>query len=109
MNLDQGFFLAHVQQYQLLLCSSESLAAVFRVNGTQPLDNLVPAGWTLDTVFGINDPGQIAGTASFNGTRYDVLLTPVPTPSPEPGTFGMLAAGLMLALAPRASRAFWHR
>ncbi|HLJ13845.1 MAG TPA: DUF6788 family protein [Bryobacteraceae bacterium] len=34
MNLDQGFFLAHVQQYQLLLCSSESLAAVFRITGT---------------------------------------------------------------------------
>jgi hypothetical protein len=30
VNLHQRFFVAHVEQYQLLLCSSERPAAVFR-------------------------------------------------------------------------------
>ncbi|HKV41370.1 MAG TPA: hypothetical protein VJX67_19345, partial [Blastocatellia bacterium] len=30
--------------------------------GTQPLNNLVPSGWVVDGVFGINDPGQILAT-----------------------------------------------
>jgi hypothetical protein len=31
VNLDQGLFIAHLEQYQLLLCSNERLAAAFRV------------------------------------------------------------------------------
>jgi hypothetical protein len=31
VNLDYAFFLAHLEQYQLLLCSSERPTAVFRI------------------------------------------------------------------------------
>jgi hypothetical protein len=31
VNLDYAFFLAHLRQYQLLLCSSERPTAVFRL------------------------------------------------------------------------------
>lgn len=74
------------------------------VNGTQPLNSFLPSGWTIDTVYGINDPGQIFAEASFSGgpDQY-VLLTPQSTPVPEPGTFGMLAAGLAFAVKLRRS------
>jgi hypothetical protein len=33
VNLDYAFFLAHLEQYQLLLCSSERPTAVLRIKG----------------------------------------------------------------------------
>jgi hypothetical protein len=34
VNLDQGLFVAHLEQNQLLLCSNERLAAAIRFNDT---------------------------------------------------------------------------
>jgi IS4 transposase len=44
VNLDYAFFLAHLEQYQLLLCSSERPTAVLRlkdVEGSEPLYRLI--------------------------------------------------------------------
>jgi hypothetical protein len=39
----------------------------------------------------INNAGQIAGQAMFNGVRYAFVMTPVP----EPGTGALLLAGVL--------------
>jgi len=46
-------------------------------NGTQILNNLVPAGWTINNAISINNGGQIAARASFGGVASNVILTPV--------------------------------
>ena len=49
------------------------------------------AGWTLVEARGINDLGQIVGTAKFgSGPNRAVVLSPVP----EPATYALLLAGL---------------
>ena len=50
----------------------------------------------------INDSGQITGQGSFNGNSHAFLLTPLgPSPTPEPGVWGLLAAGATLGLTLR--------
>ena len=58
--------------------------------------DVIPSGWTLTTAKGINDAGQIAGTATKGGTSYAyVLQLPVPAPTPEPSTLLLTASGLL--------------
>lgn len=64
-------------------------------NGTMTdLNTLIdPAtGWALTTAFDINDAGQIVGYGDIAGERHAFLLTPVP----EPETYAMLLAGLVV-------------
>ena len=42
------------------------------------LDPASGAGWTLTGAAAINNLGQIAGSATFNGQTRAVLLTPLP-------------------------------
>lgn len=49
-------------------------------------------GWVLRTGYGVNESGQITGFGYLNGSAHAYLLTPVP----EPETYAMLLAGLML-------------
>jgi probable HAF family extracellular repeat protein len=67
------------------------------------LENLIDTpGWVLDSATGINDKGQIVGdgTITVNGIaqQHAFLLNPegVSASAPEPGTLGLLAAGLLL-------------
>lgn len=59
------------------------------------------SGWILDEAFAINDLGQIVGTGWHDGQRRGFLLQPA-APSfpgaeaPEPGTWVMMATGLLL-------------
>lgn len=50
------------------------------------------AGWSLTTASDINDAGQIVGYGSIAGETRAFLLTPVP----EPETYAMFLAGLVL-------------
>ncbi len=66
------------------------------------------SGWKLLAAYGINDIGQIVGTGLYNGQQMAVLLNPLAATSPasnfepaaagaavpEPGTIGLLAAGI---------------
>jgi PEP-CTERM motif len=72
------------------------------INGTQLLSSLAPPGWTIETVGGINDLGQISAFASFTDPNVPgatasftgrVILNPV---VPEPGTFAMSLAGMVV-------------
>jgi probable HAF family extracellular repeat protein len=80
-------------------------AAFLYVDGAMVLlDSLIdPAtGWTMQSADGINELGQIAGTACQAGLCYAVRLDLAP-PIPEPATPWMLGAGLVgLGLAHRA-------
>jgi hypothetical protein len=43
-----------------------------------PLDDLVPAGWTVYNVIAINDQGEVLATASYlNNDSQTVVLKPV--------------------------------
>lgn len=55
-------------------------------------------GWRITEVVDINDSGQIAGQAcNAAGQCFAALLSPVP----EPGTYGMLLAGLAVVAGAR--------
>jgi len=85
-------------------------AAFLYANGQmRNLNDLVApnSGWQLLAAYGINDSGQIVGTGLYNGEQMAVLLNPLAPPPllsgfeptavasvPEPGTIGLLAAGL---------------
>jgi hypothetical protein len=60
--------------------SFDSYAFVWtEIDGMQRLIDLVDAdGWTLGSVVGINEQGQIAGNGIHNGKYRAFLLTPVP-------------------------------
>jgi probable HAF family extracellular repeat protein len=62
----------------------------------QDLNNLIPSGWTLEDATGINDKGQICGYGINSTGQQDVFLL---TPTPEPGTLDLLAAGTAGLLA----------
>lgn len=73
------------------------------VNLNQFLDAVtVDAGWVLAGASGINDKGQITGTAFNNHTGLieAFLLTPVP----EPATIALLTLGLASLAATRRSK-----
>ena len=88
-----------------------TMAAFLYANGQmRNLNDLVApnSGWQLLAAHGINDLGQIVGTGLYNGEQFAVLLNPLvsapPVSSfepaaataavPEPGTIGLLAAGI---------------
>lgn len=76
----------------------ENIDAAFLYKGGQMirLDSLIdPAsGWTMQSADGINELGQIAGTACQAGLCYAVRLDLAPA-VPEPATPWMLGAGLV--------------
>jgi len=74
-------------------------------NGMRDLNNMLStplSGWTLNGAYGINNAGQIAciGINSSGDTNGFLL-----TPTPEPGTFALLAAGAMGLVG----YGFWRR
>src|SRR5205814_6861921 len=62
-----------------------------------------PFGWHLDIARGINDSGQIVGTASVGGIKHAFLLTP--TAVPEPASLWVLALVGVALLIRRRHRA----
>jgi probable HAF family extracellular repeat protein len=66
------------------------------------------AGWHVTAAYGINDAGQIVGTAEQGGISHAVRLDPhtyvasigrdFAVAAPEPSTFGLLLAGGLLGL-----------
>lgn len=92
------------------VAGNDSMAAFVHANGQmRNLNDLVApnSGWQLLAAHGINDSGQIVGTGLYNGEQTAVLLNPIaPSPLvsgfgpaaitavPEPGTVGLLVAGL---------------
>lgn len=97
-----------------------TMAAFVFANGQMKnLNDLVApnSGWQLLAAYGINDFGQIVGTGLYNGEQMAVLLNPLaPAPLvsgfepaavaavPEPGTVGLIAAGVAFLAFGR-----WHR
>ena len=74
--------------------NSESQAFLWDpVNGLQPLDGLVPAGWDITGVYGINDESSIVAYGSFDGENPENLLLTLATP--EPGSLALAAVGLI--------------
>jgi hypothetical protein len=73
-------------------CSGASYGACLYTGGVwQNLNNLPSAaGWTLTQATGINDLGQITGWGWNPSGQEAVFLL---TPTPEPSTFALLAAG----------------
>jgi probable HAF family extracellular repeat protein len=67
------------------------------------LDSLIDpgAGWTIRNAEGINELGQIAGTACKNGLCYAVRLD-LASAVPEPGTVLLFGAGLLVLALGRA-------
>ena len=71
---------------------------LYGLDGTPTdLNTLIdPAGgWEIVDAIGINDAGQIAGTACKGGECFAVRLELVPA-VPEPGSWAMCAGGLLL-------------
>lgn len=59
-------------------------------------------GWTLQDATGINDKGQIVGTGlAADGLEHAYLLNPNLSPVPEPSTYGLAGAGMLLLLSLR--------
>ncbi len=75
--------------------NSDGFAFIWdETNGMRNLNDLISAGsgWTLTSANGINDAGQIVGTASYEGQIYGFLLDYSPTSAvPEPLTCILLA------------------
>ncbi len=60
-------------------------------------DLLVDApGWVVTQANSIADNGLIAATATFAGTSYGVLLTPVPEPATSAAIFAAFSLGLVI-------------
>jgi hypothetical protein len=81
------------------------------MNGTRLLNGLLPQGWTLSQVLGINDLGQISALASFSGTSADGINNEVVILSqttPEPGTFGLIGMALAVGIGARMRRSRCH-
>jgi probable HAF family extracellular repeat protein len=99
--------------YSWISGDTATAAFVYRDGTMRNLNDLIElgSGWDLQAAYGINDLGQIVGTGTFNGQQMAVLLNPlsppavvnsfapsslVTTPTPEPGTIGLLAVGIAL-------------
>lgn len=92
------------------VAGNANMAAFLYSNGQmRNLNDLVApnSGWEITAAYGINDSGQIVGTGLYNGEQMAVLLNPIAQPPllsgfepaavanvPEPGTVGLLVAGL---------------
>ena len=76
------------------------------------LNSLLPddSGWVVEEAFGINDSGQITGMGLYDGQWNAFLMTDPPagpdviTPTPEPSTVPLVAAGLALVALLRRVR-----
>lgn len=58
-------------------------------------DLLIPTAarrWTLESAWDINERGQIVGYGQINGAQHAFLATPVP----EPASWALMAAGLLM-------------
>ena len=83
------------------LASNDSLYQAFvydNLHGMRDLNSLIDpllinqfGGWGLETAYGINDRGQIAGSGVYRGNPTAFLLTPVP----EPSSVILVALGVM--------------
>lgn len=60
-------------------------------------------GWNVFYASAINDAGQIVGQATFDGTTYGVLLSPL-SAIPEPSTYALVAGVGAVGLALRRRR-----
>jgi hypothetical protein len=91
VNLDYAFFLAHLEQYQLLLCSSERPTAVFRFNNAGG----VPRGHFSQNQFGGTISGPIVKNKTFfffdaqtlTSRKATTTTSTVPTPLMKQGNF----------------------
>ena len=96
--------------YSWLPGSSAQHAFLYYNGQIQDLNNIIPAnsGWVLEQAFGINDEGDVVGIGTHNGQTRAFLIDPIPfaaaLATPEPGTFGMLAAGFSAVLFFRRKR-----
>ena len=91
------------------LASDNATHAFIAVNGIMvDLNSLLwpqNSGWVVTAAYGINEQGQIAGEATYNGQSHAVLLNDPPGPpdnsgpagssAPEPATW-LLAGGALL-------------
>ena len=79
-------------------------------SGLLDLNSLVPidSGWELNEAYAINGKGQIVGSGTFQGQTRAFRLDPLgvalnaAAAIPEPGTFTMLAAAVVLVFVARA-------
>lgn len=62
-------------------------------DGTQLLNNLVPAGWDVAEALSISDNGLILAQASFDGGPLEYVEL---DPAPEPRTYSLVGVGLLL-------------
>ena len=53
------------------------------------------SGWTLSSICGMNDVGQIVGYGSDNGVTSGFLLTPETSPAPIPPSILLMGSGLL--------------
>ena len=72
--------------------TGEYLACLYSAGTLKDLNTLIdPAsGWTLSEAMSINDGGQIAGYGLNISGQWEAFLL---TPTPEPATLALLAAG----------------
>jgi PEP-CTERM motif len=70
------------------------------VNGTQLLNDVVPAGWTITQALDINNRGDILVKGNSGGADEYLLLE---APVPEPATWCLMATGLLLLAVRRRS------
>jgi hypothetical protein len=75
------------------------------VNGTQLLNNLVPAGWNITNALYINNSGTILAQGTNGSYNGYVLLEPVQI-APEPSTLLLAVGALALFAALRRRRKF---
>ena len=73
--------------------NGNSHAFLFDDGALEDLNSLIPSsGWTLDAADAINDKGQIVGYGTNPAGQSHAFLM---TPTPEPSTFALLAAGTL--------------
>jgi len=90
--------------------SANTHAFLWMGSGLLDLNSLVPidSGWELNAAYGINGNGQIVGSGTFQGQTRAFRLDPLgvalnaAAAIPEPGTFTMLAAAVVLVFVARA-------
>ncbi len=59
-------------------------------------------GWDITSATGINNYGQITGTAVYNGQTHAYLLTPVLSAVPEPSSVWLIGLGLVCGFGVQA-------
>ena len=102
--------------HSLLAGSQTTHACLYRNGRMTDLNALIdPAGgWELLEAYGINESGQIAGRAWFDGRALACRLDPAPTatpptPNPEPGTLVLPGIGLVAGAGSARRKKNVHR